>query len=147
MEIQLLRMHISQQELSALAAEAAARHGKVRDLAVRLTPEGAAIEGVYHVLVGIPFETLWHLSIDAGQVVARLDSIKVARMGASMFKGLLLNAIGDAIGKVQGVTLEQETLRLDLDRLLTSKGFPTQTNLTQLQCGPGYLLIEAGTSR
>jgi hypothetical protein len=63
-----------------------------------------------------------------------------------MFKGMLLSALTEAAQKVEGLTIQQDMLFVDLDQVLTAQGFPSRTNLRQVQCGPGTLLIEAGSA-
>jgi hypothetical protein len=72
-----------------------------------------------------------------------LTGIKVGGLGAGMVKRVLLGALADAAHQVPGLHLDQDTLVLDLDQLLASRGYPVQTNLTVVQCSEGSLLIES----
>lgn len=145
MEIHALRAVFREQELTTLAVQAAEDDPRIQELTVRLSPEGISIQGVYQFVVGMPFETVWEVGVHEGRLVARLGTVRVARLGVSMFRGMLLGALADAAKKVEGLALHQDMLLLDLDRLLAAKGFPSRTNLRRVQCGPGTLLIEASS--
>jgi hypothetical protein len=146
MEIQALRAVIPEAMLTRIAAEAIPPDVKVTDVQVHLKPEGASVTGSYHMFFAVPFETLWELSVRDGKILARLANVKVAKLGAGMVKGVILGALSDAAAKLDGVQLEGDTLTVDVDRILTSHGYPVRTNLKSVQCQAGSLLIESAVS-
>jgi hypothetical protein len=146
MEIQALKLLVTEQEINDLAVKLLPQNQQVRDVRARLAPEGIYVTGVYQTLIGVPFETLWQLGARNGKVTARLANFKAAGFGAGMLRGTLMTAIGDAAKKEDSLQVEGETLVFDLDRLLAKKGFPARTNLTAVWCNFGNLFIESGSS-
>ena len=72
--------------------------------------------------------------------------LKVAKLGAGMIKGVLLGILSDAAEKIEGAQLEGDTLTLDVDRILASRGYEVRTNLKTVRCQAGSLLIESAIS-
>ena len=62
-----------------------------------------------------------------------------------MVKGILLGVLSDAAAKIDGVQLDGDTLIVDVDRILASRGYPVRTNLKTVQCQAGSLLIESAS--
>jgi hypothetical protein len=143
MEIHALRIVISEQWLCRLAVDAMPPDAGMRDVRVRLAAEGVYVYGSYQMLVGVPFEMLWELSVRAGKIAAKLADVKVARLGAGLLKSTLLGQLAGMAAKIEGLSLQEDTLLVDLDRLLASKGYPARTNLRLVRCTEGSLLIES----
>jgi hypothetical protein len=143
MEVQALKLIVTEAALCRMAVDAVPPSTGVRDVRVRLTAEGAYIHGTYQMLVGMPFETLWELSVQAGKIVAKLANVKVAGLGAGLLKSTLLTQLAAQAARTEGLSFHDDTLLLDLDRMLASQGYPARTNLTLIRCSEGSLLIEA----
>ena len=146
MEIQALRALIPEAMLTRIATEAVPPGVKIKDVRVQLKPEGALITGTYEMFFAVKFETLWELSVRDGKILARLADLRVAKLGAGMVKGILLGVLSDAAAKIDGVQLDGDTLSVDVDRILTARGYPVRTNLKTVQCQAGSLLIESAMS-
>lgn len=143
MEIQALKLLIVEAEINAVLAKEGTADIPVRDLAVRFLAEGVHIKGKYQALMPMPFETLWVVSIEAGQIVAHLAEFKMVGFGSGMFKGILMDMIVESLQAEEAVRAEGDKLWIDLDRLLARRGFPARTNLTAVRCEPGRFLIES----
>jgi hypothetical protein len=143
MEIQALRALVPEAMLTRIATEALPPDVKLKDVHVRLAPEGVHVTGTYEMFFAVPFETLWELSVRDGKILARLANVKVARLGAGMVKGVLLGILSDAAKKIDGLQLDGDTLLLDVDRILAGRGYTVRTNLKTVQCLAGSLLIES----
>jgi hypothetical protein len=146
MEIQALRALIPEAMLTRIATEALPADVKIKDVRVRLAPEGVHITGTYEMFFAVPFETLWELSVRDGKILARLANVKVARLGAGMVKGVLLGIMADAARKIDGMQLDGDTLVLDVDRILAGRGYTVRTNLKKVECQAGSLLIESASA-
>lgn len=158
MEIQALRVVISEEDVNAWMTEALSGHRlDVRDLRARLAAEGVYVSGVYETrIMDVHFETLWEVSAVHGQVAARLASFSpLGGAGGKAFglanflakgslRGVLMHAIADAVGQRPGLRIEDDTLTCDVDHILTQHGFSVRTNLTRIHCDPGQLTVEAG---
>jgi hypothetical protein len=140
MEIQLFRLLVTEQELNDLMAKLIPPMEKVRNLRLKLLPEGISISGTYQTLIGVSFETLWEVFIQEGKIAARLQRLKTGGLGMGLLKGYLLQVIAAASPMIE---IQSDTLLLDLDRLLEQKGLPLRTNLTALRCSEGHLTIES----
>lgn len=143
MEIQSLKLLVSEKEINDLLAREAASGGAVRDLSVRFGAEGISIKGRYQMVMPMPFDTLWKIGVDAGKIVAQLVDAKVVGFPAAMLKGSLMSLIVESIQADGALESQGDTLRIDLDRILAQRGFPARTNLTGVHCAGGQLVIES----
>jgi hypothetical protein len=142
-EIQALKLRISEQALDRVIPQILAQNPQLRELRLRLTPDGAVVSGVYHMVVNVAFSAVWALSVQGGQLAARLGELKVSGLGGGMLKPALLSALGGAVKKEDGMRLDGETLMVDIDRVLGRHGLDLRSNLAAIQCGDGYVLVEA----
>lgn len=141
MEIQSLRLLATEEDLNGLIAERVPRMKKIRDLRVKVLPEGISITGSYQTLIEISFEALWEVFIHEGKIAARLQRLKSGGLGMGLLKGYLLAAISSATNMIE---IQGETLLFDLDVLLKERGIPLRTNLCSVRCSDGSLMIESG---
>jgi hypothetical protein len=143
LEIQALKLLITEQDLNDVATRQTADDEELRQLRVRLTPEGAHVTGVYRMLVNVPFETRWELSVNQGKLVARLADLKALGLPGGMFKGMMMSFIGDFIRKEDAVQVDGETVHFNPDQLLLRQGLSLRSNLTGVRCQAGSLVIES----
>jgi hypothetical protein len=143
MEIQALKLLITEAEVNTIATRHLPADVGVRDLAVRFTPQGIVVRGKYHMVMTMPFETLWQVSVNGGHLAAQLADVKVVGFPAAMLKGVLIGIIRDALNAGDAARVDGESLRIDPDRLLAEHGFPARTNLTAVRCEEGRLFIES----
>ena len=140
MEIQSLRIVATEADVNDLAAKLFPAKGNVRDVRINLAPPGIRVTGKYQTVIGIPFETLWEISILDGRIAARLRKLKAGALSLGLAKGYVLDAIADTVGMVE---LRDESLLFDLDAFLCEKGMPLRTNLSSVRCDTGHLIIES----
>lgn len=159
MEIQALRVLVSQEDINGLLGRVLEdQRLDVRDLRVRLTAEGVTIAGIYETrIMDVPFESLWELSAARGQAVARLAGFTLLggaagkAFGVADFlakgslRGILMQALADAVRHEPGLRVEGDALYCDVDELLARQGLAVRTNLTSIRCAAGQLTIEAGS--
>jgi hypothetical protein len=143
MEIQVLKLLVTEQEVNALVAREAAGGGTVRDLSVRFGAEGISIKGKYQMVMPMRFETLWKVGVEDGRIVAQLVDMRVVGFPAAMLKGSLMSLIVESIQADGALEAHGDALRIDVDRLLAQRGFPARTNLTGVRCAAGKLIIES----
>jgi hypothetical protein len=145
MEILALKLLVPEDAVNALLAERLPPGVPVRKLAVRITPEGVRVQGEYPtVFMSVAFETLWSVAAAGGVLELRLADLKVSGFPATMLRGLIFKVLKESTGKEPGLSVEGETLRIDLDRFLAAKGLPLKSNLRGVLCGVGSLVVEAG---
>jgi hypothetical protein len=154
MEIQALRLLLTDQDLQRLAVAGAGADAVIREVRVRVTPEGVYVCGVYPTsFLDVPFATLWQLSVRGGLVAARLASIQtgdgdggldvLALLGPGAVRGTVMNAIARAVQGDDSFRVDGETVLLDPDRLAGRRGWRLCTNLATIRCHAGGLVIES----
>jgi hypothetical protein len=147
MEILALKLFVTEGEVNGLIQKFLPEPGAVDNLRVRLTPEGIVVQGDYPtLLVKMAFETLWEVAVDGGEVRARLASVKVAGLPAGMLRGVLLKVLRDVTDGEAGLEIRDETVHVDVDRVLRARGLPVRVHLTAVRCSIGTLVLEAGPS-
>jgi hypothetical protein len=145
MEIHQLKLVLTEEGINGLLAAYVPEGSSVENLRVRITTEGVHVFGDYSTAFGkVPFETHWDLRVLAGRVHARLVELKVSGVPGNMFRKMVLDLIQDVLDSEQGVVLEEETLRIDVDLVARSKKVSLRCNLSDVRCEAGRLLLEAG---
>ncbi len=146
MELLALKLLVTEDDVNALIARHLPADQPVRDVAVRLTPEGARVAGRYPTaFFNVRFETTWDVSVREGRVAARLADLNVAGVPAGMVRGILMDMLGTTAAREDGVSVEGETILVDPDRFLARAGLSGRANLTALRCGEGVVVLEGGT--
>jgi hypothetical protein len=144
MEIQALKLLLTEQDVNTIVAKALEREQQVRDVRVKLLTDGVHVSGLYPTaFMTVKFETLWSVAAEGGKVAARLADVKVIGLPAVMLRGMIMGALADATANGTGLMVDGEQILFDPDHLLASNGFTGRTNLTAVRSGTGTLLIEA----
>jgi hypothetical protein len=139
MEIQSARLVITEPELNALAAKLVYRNDGMSGLRVQLSPQGIKIAGTYKMMISVPFESLWHISVVEGQLKARLVDLRTAGLNVGLLKSYLLKSVA---AKISCLRVTGDALLLDLDLLLEDRGNSVRTHLSSVHCGEGTLTVE-----
>jgi hypothetical protein len=141
-EIQALKLLLTEQDLNQLVARALTDVQPVRDVQVRLTPEGIGVSGIYPTaLLKVHFDTLWQPFVRDGKAAARLTDLKVVGFGGGLLRKVLLGILADAAKLEDALKVEDDTVLFDLDRALARQGLTGRTNLSAVQCQEGALLL------
>src|SRR5258708_8660526 len=144
MEIHLLKLLVTEQDINTIVARILAHEPQVRDVRVSLAPEGVHVSGVYPTaFMSVRFQTLWEVSAESGKVAAPLADLTVVGLPVITLRGVIMTALSEALAKDDTFQVAGERLWFDPNRLLTKKGLTGDTNLTALRCEPGQLVIEA----
>lgn len=145
MEILSLKLSLTEEDVNNFVAKQLGNDQTVRDLKVRLTPEGVRVEGVYPVaFFNVRFDTLWALSVRGREVAAHLAALNVAGAPAGLVRGTLLEMLGAHLAHEEGARVEGETVLVDPDALLARLGLAGRTNLAAVRCEAGRILVEGG---
>ena len=146
MELQSLKLLITDDDLMHLAAFHVPKDAPIEDLRVGVSEEGVVVSGSYPLLVlKVTFETVWSLLVVDGQAEARLTALRVAGLPAGKFKGLVLKMLRDELGHNPGITVVEEGVRLDVEAIARREGIPLRINLRALHCEPGRITVLAGS--
>jgi hypothetical protein len=144
MHIQSLRLRVTEADLKTILARYPPESGSVENLRVRLTPAGVSVEGDYPALMmKVSFETLWEITAVGPALAVRLAQVKVAGLPAGVLRGVLLRLVRDATANEPGVRVEGETIHINLEQALQSRGVPLRINFVAVHGGDGWLTVEA----
>jgi hypothetical protein len=145
MEIQTLKLFLTEEEVNGLARRFAPDTGSIENLRIRLTPEGVVVQGEYPTMVmRVRFETLWEPQGAGPEVVARLATVRVSGLPAKLLRGALLKMIRDAVGEQIGVRVGDDGVRVHLEEIARAHGLPLRINVTAVRCSIATMVIEAG---
>jgi hypothetical protein len=139
MEIQSLRLLITEPEANALLARYAHHNENIQDLRVQFLPQGIRIAGAYKMMISVPFESLWQISVAEGQLKVRPTYLRATGLNVGLLKNYLLGVIA---AKMSCLRLSGDALLLDLDRLLKDWGNSVRTRLNSVDCAEGTLTVE-----
>jgi hypothetical protein len=146
MEIESLKVCLSEDDLNGVIARNLRDDESVRDLRVRVLPEGVRVAGAYRVaFFNVRFDTLWALSVQGREVSARLADLSVAGAPAAVVRGTLLEMLAANLGREEGARVEGDSIVIDPDALLGRVGVAAaRTNLRAVRCEAGRIVVEAG---
>jgi hypothetical protein len=145
MDIEALRLVVSEEEVNTLLTQNLPRDSGIEDLRITFTPEGVQVRGKYPtMLMRISFETFWTVSVGEGLLVARLSDIKVSGLPAGKLRGVLLGMLTDTLTQHSGVIVQGDVVQIDINKALQAKDVPVRIRLSAVRCTTGRLVIEAG---
>jgi hypothetical protein len=146
MEIQSLKLIVTDADVAILAAKALRDHESIEDLKVRLTPDGVLLQGEYPTsFFKVSFETTWQVSASGPEVQVRLGSVKVAGLPAGILRGALMKMIRDAVAGVEGVRVQEEALFIHVPAALKSQGVDLLVHFTAVRMSFGAIVLEASS--
>jgi hypothetical protein len=143
MEIQSLKVLITEQDLNSWVAQSLPKDQPVEDLQIRLVPEGLVVSGVYPLFVNVSFESHWELAVRDGLVTAKLSRAKALGLPVTVFRSVVTRALAEAVGHAKWLRIDDDTVVLDVDALLAENGVTARTNLTAVRCQSAALIVEA----
>jgi hypothetical protein len=147
MHIHALKLSVTEHELNELVTDLSSSKNSVQNLRVRLTSEGIVVLGEYPtMLMQMAFETLWEVKGIGSIVEARLASVKVSGLPAGMLRAVLLKTLRDLLALEPGVRVVEESIHVDLSKHTAIQKLRLKIHLTEVRCGPGNLVIEAGSA-
>ena len=146
MEIQSLKVFLTDADVAALAAEHMPENDSIEDLQVRLTPEGVLLEGKYATGFGfkVPFETVWQLVAAGPRIDVKLETIKVAGLPGGMLRTVLMRMVRDNVEGHTGIVVADDTIQIDIPAVAKSRGAEVRVNFTNVQMSVGTAVVEAG---
>ena len=145
MEIQGLKLFITDADVAALAARHLASTEAIEDLQVKLTPEGVALSGKYPTaFFKVHFETVWGVGATGPEVRVKLDAVRVAGLPANLLRGALMKTIRDKVEGEPGVSVDDETVIINVVQAARAQGTDLVINFTAVVLSVGTAVIEAG---
>lgn len=146
MDIQTLKVLISEHELQELAQQAQPADTPVKNVAVRITTEGVHVSGEAPTpMMTISFESVWRPVVEEGRLTAYLESLKAGGFPATPLRSLVLGMLRDAI-KEPFIQVRDDALVVDVQDLVLRQKLPVQLKfaLKAVTCVAGAVVVEAG---
>ncbi len=145
MEIQALRMLVTEQDLNDLIRRYQPSDTPVEDVRVRLSPEGIHITGQYPFFISVKFETIWEVGVENGLAAARLAKFKAMGVPGNIFKSAIMKVIEDAARRESWVRINGDQVLADLEVACAKYAVAAKLRLKAITVRAGELLVEAGT--
>ena len=144
MEIESLTLIVEEADLQQMVSRHVQASAPVKDLTVKLLPEGAIVRGSYPTfLVSIPFESHWKLSVKSHRLRAQLTRISIVGLSADAVRSAILGNLQALTAKEAGTQVEGDRMIIDLDRVLHAQGLSIKTNLQSVQLEVGRMILRA----
>jgi hypothetical protein len=144
MEIQSLKLHLTDADLARFVAEAARGEEGLEQLQARFTPEGVVLAGEYRMFLRVPFETVWEVKAAGPEVHVRLATVRVAGVPAGALRGVLLNMARDKVEKYPGASVRDDAVVLDVPAAAKAEGVALRVHFTDVRLSVGAATVEAG---
>src|SRR4051812_20159887 len=145
MEIQSLKLLLTDADLAALLAHNPPPGEKIDDLKAHITPEGVVVSGRYPTpFFPVAFETTWRLSAAGPEVRAKLAEVRVLGLPGAALSGALMKMIADAVEGKPGVRVENDSVVAHVGEALKAIGLGIVVNLCAVRLSVGAAVIEAG---
>ncbi len=144
MEIHQLALLVSEQDLNQIARRHLPDDFAVKDFKIEITAEGVRLTGKYHLFVKVRFETVWELEVVGGKVSARLIKAKALGLPVTVFVNKFLQLLRETLRKEPWLDQNQDTLIIDVEKLLEVEGFVVRMNLQSLRIQEEGLFLQAG---
>src|SRR5262249_1604628 len=132
MEIQALRMSITEQDLNEIVRRYLPPEQPLEDVQLRLSPEGIQIAGGYPFFISVKFETTWELGVVDGRAAARLAGFKAMGVPGNIFKSAIMKVIEDAAKKENWVRIEGDQVLVDLEAGCAKYAFAARLRLKSI---------------
>ena len=156
MEIEALRLTVSDKDLNEMIKSWMPEDVPVSAMKARIKADGISLSGTYHYEANLPllgkktlnvdFETLWELGVTKDKIVSTLSDFEAAGLPAGVLKGVLMKTIATGVEEDPTIEVSDESVAVDLDRLLADKGIPIKTRIKALDAKKGSLTVVAGKS-
>jgi hypothetical protein len=145
MEIQALKLFITDADVAALAEQHLGAGEGIEDLQVRLTPDGVVLSGRYPTsFFNVTFETVWQVSAAGIEIRVELATVRVAGFPANMLRGAMMKTLSDRVESEPGVRVEGEAVIVNVPDLARGGGIDLLINFTEVRMSIGTAVIEAG---
>lgn len=145
MDIQTLRLFVSEQELNELVRQHQPADAPVKNLSVRVTLEGVRVSGEATVMMTMSFESVWRPAVVGGKVTVELVELTAAGFPATILRPLVMGALRDAV-KDAAVQVTDEAIVVDVQELVRRERLPVNVRfeVQSVRCVDGGVVAEAG---
>jgi hypothetical protein len=146
MEIQALKLFITDADLAALVARYLAEAETIEELQVRLTPEGVVLSGKYPAaFFKVPFETVWQVIAAGPDVHVKLDAVRVAGLPANLLRGALMKTVRDKLEGQPGMRVDEDSVIIHVTDAARAHGVDVRVHFTTVRMSIGAAVVEASS--
>jgi hypothetical protein len=92
----------------------------------------------------VNFETVWQLEPHGHEIYARLESIQLSGLNASLFRGMLVPMIAEMIEREPGLRMEEDLVIIDTVTLAKSEQVELEVRWQEIRTGEGSWELIAG---
>src|SRR5262245_30261473 len=144
MEIQSLKLFLTDADLEAFLTKGPAADEPIEDLQARFSPDGVVVSGRYPTpFFAVTFETTWQLLAAGPDVRARLMNVRVLGLPGNVLVGALMKMVTDALEGRPGMRVENDEVIVHVVEALKAHGIDVAVNFTAVRPSVGAAVIEA----
>jgi hypothetical protein len=145
MEIQSLKLFVTDADLTALLIQHAPKNDAIEELNASITPDGVILTGKYPTpFFAVKFETTWHLTPAGPEIHVRLANVRVLGLPGNVLSGALMKMIRDTLEGQPGMRVENDTVVLHAGEAARAQGIELGVKFTAVRLSIGAALIEVG---
>ena len=147
MEIQSLKLLLTDADLEAFLTKSPPTDEPIEDLQARFSPDGVVVSGRYPTpFFAVNFETTWQLIAAGPEVRAKLVNVRVLGLPGNVLSGALMKMIRDAVEGRAGVRVDGETVVVHVAEAARPLGVEVLVDFTAVRLSIGAAVIEVGSS-
>mgnify|MGYP001167495683 CR=1 FL=1 len=146
MDIQTLKIYVTDQELQELARKFLPPDAPVKNFAIKAAADGVRVSGeIATPMMPVPFESLWQPAVEGGRVTAKLAGLSAAGFPATPLRALVLDLVKGQI-KEPFIEVQEESIVVDVQDLVKRQDLPlaVRFEVRAIHCLEGGILVEAG---
>lgn len=146
MEIQSLKLFLTEDELNNLARQHTPPTEGLADVRLSITSEGVVVQGQYEAgFFKVPFETTWQIAAAGPELHVKLASIRVAGLPGGILRGALMKMARDAVEDKPGIRVTDDAIIVHVPDALRPHGVQLRIHFVVVRLSIKALVVEAGS--
>lgn len=146
MQIDQLRLRISDIDLEEVMPYLPLHDIPVEDLAIAITPSGLAVTGKYRQRFALGFEALVKIAANGVTLAVELADLKAVGPLGGMLKGIVARMIAAKLGRYPGVAPSPRGVILQVNTVLDALGLQSRVKEVRCSTAEGELMIDCSGS-
>ena len=142
MQIDQLRLRISDADLRQLLPVLRPRETPVDELSVTITPAGFVAKGKYKQTITVGFEAMIKVIANGAVVGIQLADLKAAGPLGGMLRGVITKMITERLRGYPGVQEASGGVIVDINGVIESLGFASRVKDVKITPGDGEVTVE-----
>ncbi len=144
MEIQALRLTITESDLNGLAKRHLPADQPIEDLKIVLAPDGVHVTGQYEFFFNVGFETVWEVGVRDGVAVVKLAHFTAMGIPGNIFKSAVMKEIEKVAASEPWIRVVGDEILADLEQGAAKHGLAFKLHLKAITAQAGAVEVEAG---